>query len=380
MAAKNDTLRRPVQVRSERYSSYDVDDFAPAQPRDQEWKNTPLDRARRLMGEADGGRYDFRLDGEGVSADWIPRDAPEVGATGLKPEDVLSAGAWSRFGEALLLDVPAGAQLSAPVVLHRDAFGATARAAHTIIRVGAGASVFLQLDHAGDATLAENTEILVGEGATATVVSIEDWAPTAAHGGAVFMSLDRDATLKHVQVSLGGDFIRINPTAVFRAPGGNLTLDGIYFADSGQHIEHQVYVDHAVPDCYSRVTYKGALQGEGARTVWIGDALIRANADNTDTYELNRNLVLTRGARADSVPNLEIETGNIVGAGHASATGRFDEQQLFYLQARGIPESVARKLVVHGFLMDTVHRIGNEPIETRLDEAITAELEAVDLS
>ena len=380
MAARNDTVRRPVQTRSERFAAYDVDDFAPPSAHDQEWKNTPLDRAAVLMGEADGGRYDYELEGEGVTASWVARTDPAFGASGLRPEDVVSANAWTRTREALLIDVPAGAEISAPVVLRRAAFGDAARAAHTIVRVGARARVFLLVDDAGDARLAENTEILVGEGASATVVAIEDWAPTAVHGGAVFMSLQRGATLKHVQVSLGGDFIRINPTAVFRAPGGNLTLDGVYFVDSGQHIEHQVYVDHAVPDCTSRVTYKGALQGEGARAVWIGDALIRSNATNTDTYELNRNLVLTRGARADSVPNLEIETGNIIGAGHASATGRFDEQQLFYLQARGIPERVARKLVVHGFLMDLVRQIGNETIEKRLDEAITAELQAVDLS
>ena len=84
--------------------------------------------------------------------------------------------------------------------------------------------------------------------------------------------------------------------------------------------------------------------------VWVGDVLIRKEAEGTDTYEANRNLVLTDGARADSVPNLEIETGLIEGAGHASATGRFDDEHLFYLMARGIPEDVARRLVVRGFL------------------------------
>ena len=111
-------------------------------------------------------------------------------------------------------------------------------------------------------------------------------------------------------------------------------------------------------NCRSRVTYKGALQGEGAHTVWVGDVLIRADAEGTDTYELNRNLVLTDGARADSVPNLEIETGEIAGAGHASATGRFDDEQLFYLQARGIPEDEARRLVVRGFFAELVQQIG----------------------
>jgi len=109
--------------------------------------------------------------------------------------------------------------------------------------------------------------------------------------------------------------------------------------------------------------------------VWVGDVLIRAAAEGTDTYELNRNLVLSDGARADSVPNLEIETGLIEGAGHASATGRFDDEQLFYLRARGIPESDARRLVVRGFFAELIHEIGVPDIEERLIGAIERELE-----
>jgi Fe-S cluster assembly protein SufD len=109
----------------------------------------------------------------------------------------------------------------------------------------------------------------------------------------------------------------------------------------------------------------------------VGDVLIRHEAEGTDTYELNRNLVLTDGARADSVPNLEIETGEIVGAGHASATGRFDDEQLFYLQARGIPEDVARRLVVRGFFAGIVQRIGIPQVSEHVMAAIEAELEDV---
>ncbi|MEY4321701.1 MAG: hypothetical protein RL167_429, partial [Actinomycetota bacterium] len=132
---------------------------------------------------------------------------------------------------------------------------------------------------------------------------------------------------------------------------------------------------HAVPNCKSDVKYKGALQGDKAHTVWVGDVLIRMAAEGTQTYELNRNLLLTDGARADSVPNLEIETGKIEGAGHASASGRFDDEQLFYLQARGIDEIEARRLVVRGFLNEIIQQIGVEEIQTRLTAAIEAELE-----
>ena len=152
------------------------------------------------------------------------------------------------------------------------------------------------------------------------------------------LAVGRDATLKHTAVTLGGDLVRVVRTVAYDGPGGDAELTGLYFADAGQHLEHRLLVDHAVPHCKSRVLYKGALQGDGtAHTVWIGDVLIRKAAEGTDTYEINRNLMLTDGARADSVPNLEIETGEIVGAGHASATGRFDDEQLFYLLSPGHP-------------------------------------------
>ena len=202
--------------------------------------------------------------------------------------------------------------------------------------------------------------------------------------GASHLSVGRDATLRHTSVTLGGDLVRLSPTVNYRAPGGDAELDGLYFADAGQHFEQRLFVDHSIPDCRSRVVYKGALQGDAsvpgavaAHTVWIGDVLIRKAAEGTDTYELNRNLLLTDSARADSVPNLEIETGEIVGAGHASATGRFDDEQLFYLQSRGIPEAVARRLVVRGFFGEVIARIGVPALRERLEHAIETELEAV---
>jgi Fe-S cluster assembly protein SufD len=230
------------------------------------------------------------------------------------------------------------------------------------------------LDHTGKGNLAEIVEIIVGDESALTVVSIQDWDDESVHTSAQFARIGRNAKLKHVVISLGGKTVRVTPNAEFTAPGAEVELLGLYFADAGQHLEHRSYVDHAVANCKSRVTYKGALQGKGAHTVWVGDVLIRKAAEGTDTYELNRNLLLTDGARADSVPNLEIETGEIEGAGHASASGRFDDEQLFYLQARGINELDARRLVVRGFLNEIIQQIGVESIEERLNASIELEL------
>jgi len=231
------------------------------------------------------------------------------------------------------------------------------------------------IDHVGGAALAETVEVVAEDGAHLTVVSIQDWDAGTVHAAAHRIRLGRDAVVRHIVVNLGGDVVRITPDVEFAGEGGEVEMLGLYFADAGQHQEHRLFVDHAVPSCRSRVTYKGALQGEGAHTVWVGDVLIRAVAEGTDTYELNRNLVLSDGARADSVPNLEIETGLIEGAGHASATGRFDDEQLFYLRSRGIPEDDARRLVVRGFFAELVHQIGVSQVEERLIAAIEGELE-----
>ena len=133
-----------------------------------------------------------------------------------------------------------------------------------------------------------------------------------------------------------------------------------------------------MPRCRSRVNYKSALQGENAHGVWVGDVLIRAEAEGTDTYELNRNLILNDGPRMDSVPNLEIETGLIAGAGHASTTGQLDDEHLYYLMSRGIPEDQARRLVVRGFLFEIIQQVGVEALEEQLRASLEDELARTD--
>jgi Fe-S cluster assembly protein SufD len=175
-------------------------------------------------------------------------------------------------------------------------------------------------------------------------------------------------------VSLGGSHLRIQPSVAYHGTGGNAQLLGVFLADDGQFMEHRLFVDHDLPNCTSNVVYKGALSGESSHTVWVGDVLVRREATGIETYEINRNLLLSDGARADSVPNLELETGDIASAGHASATGRFDDDQLFYLQARGIDEESARQLVVRGFFADIVSRIPDSAWQADIMGRIAARL------
>lgn len=368
----------PVQTRSERFTSTNVDDFDAVTGREQSWKLTPVARVAELVdGELDGSAYRVDADQvDGVSVTWAAVDAVERGRAGV-PEERAAANAWTQTREVLRVDV--SGEEKKRLTVARSSLGTTPRAAHTVITAAPFSRALVILDSAGPAKLTENVEIVVGDGADLTVVSVQGWDDDALHLAAHFATVGRDAKLKHVVVSLGGSVVRVNPSTHLGAEGGDVEALGLYFSDAGQHLEQQVYVNHDAPHTKSRVTYKGALQGEGARSVWIGDVLIGQKATGTDSYEQNRNLVLTDGTRADSIPNLEIETGDIAGAGHASATGRFDDEQLFYLQARGIGEEEARRLVVRGFLTEVVQQIGDPELQERLDAAIEAELAGTDL-
>jgi len=316
----------------------------------------------------------------GVSVETVKRGDGRLGEGGV-PADRVAAQAFSSFGTATIVTIDRGAHTQVPVEIAVEGPGAGRTAyGHLQVRVGETAEAVVVIDLRGGGTYADNTEFVLADAARLTVVWIADWADDMVHVSAQHARLGRDAVLRHVAVTLGGDLVRLSATVRYDGPGGDAEMLGLYFADTGQHLESRLLVDHSQPNCRSNVLYKGALQGDpesaesDARTVWVGDVLIRAEATGTDTFEVNRNLVLTDGARADSVPNLEIETGEIIGAGHASATGRFDDEQLFYLQARGIPEEQARRLVVRGFFGEIIAKIGLPAVRDRLADAIEREL------
>jgi Fe-S cluster assembly protein SufD len=363
----------PLQTRYERLRSTNVADFPPVSPREEQWRYLSADRLAGL--DADTlAEFIGDLDvthSDGVTTAWVGEENSAFGGAGI-PEERPSAAAWGSAKQAYLVTLPGNQKSDVQIALSSST--ADPSAIHIIIDAKPFAEATVILDHKGHAVLGENVEIIVGDEAQLTVISIQDWDDKSVHASTQMARLGRNSRLKHLVVSLGGKVVRVASSTEFTQPGGDTVMLGMYFADAGQYLENRLYVDHAVPNCKSRVTYKGALQGQKAHTVWVGDVLIRMAAEGTDTYELNRNLLLTEGARADSVPNLEIETGKIEGAGHASASGRFDDEQLFYLQARGITELEARRLVVRGFLNEIIQQIDNEAIRERLTNSIEAEL------
>ncbi|SEB69106.1 Fe-S cluster assembly protein SufD [Microbacterium hydrocarbonoxydans] len=369
----------PVQTRSERPHSFEPADFGTPTGREVNWKHTPVAKLSGLFevaGSAEGVRYSFGA-GEKYVAEPLVAGAAPRGEVFLA-EDVTAAVAWQGAAEALHIRIPREEEVAEPILVSIDGLGADLRAdAHIVIEALPHSVATVVLQHTGAAQYSQNVEIIVRDGAKLTVISLQQWQDAAVHTSAHQARVDADATLKHFVISFGGGVVRVNPSVELAGAGSEGYLYGLSYADAGQHLESQVYLHHKGPHTKGDVLYKGALQGEGAHSVWIGDVLIGADATGTDSYEANRNLVLTEGARADSIPNLEIETGDILGAGHASATGRFDDEQLFYLQARGISEEEARRLVVLGFLTDIVQRLGIPALETELLDAIETELAEV---
>ncbi|MCD2144424.1 Fe-S cluster assembly protein SufD [Gordonia paraffinivorans] len=396
----------PAVNKGELFTSFDVNAFEVPSPREEAWRFTPFRRLRGLhdgsaqrtgeatvevtvAGNAVSGTNDTvagnAVSGtgvDGVTVDTVGRDDERLGQGGV-PFDRIAAQAYSSFTRATVVTVGREVELADPVTVTVTGPGEGETAfGHIQIRLEPFARAVVVLDQKGGGTYAENVEFVVGDSAALTVVNVHDWDDDAVHVAAHHVRVGRDSTVRHFAISLGGNLVRLSPIVHYDAPGGDVEMWGLYFADAGQHLEQRLLVDHSKPNCRSNVVYKGALQGDPsgdrtreAHTVWIGDVLIRAEAEGTDTFELNRNLVLTDNARADSVPNLEIETGEIVGAGHASATGRFDDEQLFYLQARGIPEDQARRLVIRGFFGEVIAKITVPELRERLSAAIERELE-----
>ena len=362
-------------TRKDRFASFAAADFEVPNGQEEDWRFTPMDRVGEFFdAELESALALVTAGSEAVEV--VDRDDVRIGTVGV-PDDRSSAIAWEKFEKAYVVTVPAGVPDYEVVVGLNAPEGMNS--AHVAVFAEPHSTGTVVIEHTGVGELNEGIEITVGDEAELTVVSVQEAERTARHLSSQRLLVGRNAKVRHIVVTLGGDVVRVSTSLAYEGEGGEAELLGAYVTEAGEHQEHRVFVNHGPANCTSNVAYKGALQGQGAHSVWIGDVLIQAQAANTDTYELNRNLVLTEGAKADSVPNLEIETGDIASAGHASATGRFDEEQLFYLQARGIPEDIARRLVVRGFFAELVEQIGVGSVQQKLMAAIERELDLAEL-
>ena len=330
------------------------------------WRFTPIERLASFFD-------DSLVRGQLACSIPLEHLAPGVSPRGtvLTPVDRSAAiAATVEHGDYLVIE----SVIDEPIRVSYRGQSTDPTANHLVIEAKPYSSATVLMTYTGQAHHIGNVEILVGEGAHLTVVSLQDWDAGSLHLGQHEAVVGKDSTYRHIAVSLGGDIVRLQTNVSYASTGGDVELMGVYFADAGQHLEHRLFVDHNRPKGVSHVDYRGALQGEKATSIWVGDVLIRPEAVGIETYESNKNLVLTDGCRAEAVPNLEIETGEILGAGHSASTGRFDDEQLFYLRSRGISESEARRMVVRGFFATILARIGIPDVEEMLLARIDSEL------
>lgn len=372
---EREILVKNLDARPDRILSRKASDFAIPTGREEEWRYAPLARFGQLHTDAAPNariKFTARHD-ENV----ISRELTREDETTFKSLDRIGARAIENWQSGILLEIAPNNEIANPIYLEVAtekglAFG------HIVIRAGENSKATVVIQHQGTGEAAVTLETQAANGAQLDLISLFESDRDAALVSEHELNIGKDALVRSLAVQLGGDVIRYTPRANFTKDHGKVEIFGGFLATSGQYIENRVLVDHNQPDCVSNVLFRGGGHGDKSHTVWVGDVLIREHATGTDTYEMNRNLLLDDGARADSVPNLEIETGNILRAGHASVTGRLDDDQLFYIQSRGIDAVTARRLVIEGFFADMFGEFKNPEVSAllaaRLEETISMAL------
>ena len=350
------TAQAPPSDLSPRVLSNDPDDHETPHGREEEWRFTPVAKLGDFFESGQRGSV------TATESEFVTMTPAEADPSTVEKDahwvasDLPSALARTNATSIVSISIPAEREVDDIVVV--DLTGSE-ELNYGRIEISAGAfakaTVVLRLDMTTDVSGIVVTD--VADQADLTVLALYDGPRTSRHGWQWATTVGRDASFLGLAIALGGSIIRLQQNVRYAGPGGSAELLGAFLASDEQFQEFRIFVDHNEPHCVSNVVFKGALSGAQAHTVWIGDVRVRREAVGIETYELNRNLLLNDGPRADSVPNLELETGDVVSAGHASATGRFDDEQLFYLQSRGITEELARQLVVRGFFVDVLDKV-----------------------
>jgi Fe-S cluster assembly protein SufD len=293
-----------------------------------------------------------------------------------------SADAFTVLHDAFLaggafVSVPAGVVVDRPiVVLHWAEGDGEASFPHTLVIAGESSEVTVldrfgspNTDHLVDATV----ELLVGDAAHVRYLSIQEHGPRTWHVALQRAYVGRDATIHSSAVALGGDYARLRSEAVLTGSGAESDQLAVYFGDGRQMLDFRTLQDHRAPNTRSDLLFKGAVEDE-AHSVYSGLVHLRPPAQKARAYQTNRNLVLSEGAGAESIPNLEIEA-NDVRCSHASAVGPIDDDQRYYLESRGVPPEEAERLIVLGFFDDVFERLPLTSLSRRLRGAVVDKLE-----
>jgi len=347
-------------------SSFDLD-FAAAPPRQTlTTSNQPLDGTGVVFCDLDRAAEEH--------PELLERALHGLVPTGRTTFTALH-GAFRTGGTFLY--VPRDVRLELPLQtvtsLHDDG---TAVFPHTVLVAEEGADVTL-IDRFASPDLPRAfadaiAEIYVGGGAHVRYASIQEWGSGVTHLGIQRATVGRDAEFRSLAIGFGGSLARAEAETVLAGPGGFSEMLGVFFADGTQHFDHRSVQDHAAPHCTSDLLYKGALR-DSSRAVYSGWVHVRPGAQKTNAMQTSRNIVLSEHAKADAIPNLEIEA-NDVRCGHAASVGPVEEETVFYLESRGIPRAEAERLIVTGFFQEVLDRVGLPEVRRNAELAIQEEL------
>jgi len=305
-----------------------------------------------------------------------------LGTEALPPEsgkfEALNAALWT---DGILLYVPTGVRLDIPVRVTRWVSQAgVALFSRTLVVAEPGSQVSLV-----DEILSENlqrqslvsdaVEVLARDGAQVQYVSLQRLGYGAFYQSSQRTLAQRDSTLDTLNLSMGATTSRVDLNACLLGPGANSDMLGLYFGDDSQHFDHNTSQDHVAPNTASDLLYKGALDNT-SRSVFRGVIRVHPKAQKTDAYQTNRNLLLSDHARADSLPNLEIQADD-VRCSHGATVGQLDAESRFYLMSRGLTREQAERLVVLGFLGEVLSRLPLGGVVEKVTNVIEAKLRQI---
>ena len=372
--------------RYSRIADLDIDRFTPVAPVEPVDADIPAQVGPVL--QAIGGEPWLQLtrNGQAVRGHVSERfelrlieDGETIGAVAGEPDAFVAMNA-ARTIQPLLVRIPRGVVVEEPIVIaHWIDSDGVAVFPRTIIDVGeAATATVIEIVASPDilALAVPVTEMTVAPAANLRYVNIQELGPRAWQVAYQASQVDSQATLLSAAVAVGGDYARVRTDSRLVGTGGTTNLVAVYFGSANQMHDFRTLQDHSAPKTTSDLLFKGAVAGT-AHSVYSGVIRVHPGAKGTNAFQTNRNLVLSEGARADSVPNLEIEE-NEVACSHASAVGPVDEEQRYYLESRGVPTEVADRLIVMGFLKDVLERLPVAGLRRYLEDVLAAKLDRSD--
>jgi Fe-S cluster assembly protein SufD len=311
------------------------------------------------------------LDGS-ASVDLFPGQVPDVFAE-----------LNHAFMSPVVLRVPNGHVATEPVVItHRVSGAGAALFPRLVIDAGADSEVTVVerfvSDAESDALVVPVLQVRAAQAARVKYLAVNELGDRVWQIGHQQAVGERDSSLLLATVALGGDYARVRTEVRLTGMGASARQVALYFAGGTQMHDFRTIQDHDAPRTHSDLLFKGAVQ-DHSRSVYTGLIKIREHARGTEAFQTNRNLTLSEGAWAESVPNLEIET-NEVKCSHASTVGPIDEDQRFYLESRGIEPSVAERLVVLGFFDEVLSQLPAGDLATELRQRVAAKLNIEEMS